>query len=442
MKEGSNKTGGIMALALSTVAVGFLLAAGSNAQTDFSGIPEPGAPVFWADAAVFRGTSPDEGVIEISYKILNPNLTYVQRNDKFIANYEIDMILRHKDNPQVASATHAESYSVPSYRETRNQESYLLNQLQMTAPPGEYKLELTLLDRTSQRSFARIIDLTVPRFPEGGYALSTPLFCRTSATPPVPEKFVKFGLAVLPQVTRSFGGKEEEVPVYLEVYSPGDTTRELLLEAVSFNRYQNHTRVDSVRFFPKAGGIMPVLLNIPLREFEPGECRLTIRLSDGSHLLTDEIVSMFRVEWSLHSMMGNDWQMVVDQLVHIAAPKELSALREAAPEERESMFEAFWKSKDPTPETPDNEWKNEYYRRIRFADTHYTNPYHRGWRTDFGMVYIKYGEPDQVERYPFELGQKPYEIWYYYSQGRKFVFVDTKGNDDYQLQPPYDGGRY
>jgi GWxTD domain-containing protein len=272
--------------------------------------------------------------------------------------------------------------------------------------------------------------------------MSTPLFCRAAAAPPVPEKFAKFGLAVLPQVTRAYGSKEESASIFLEVYTPGDTTPELVLEAVSFNRYQNHTRIDSVRFAPQASGINPVVLNIPIAEFEPGEITLTLKLSDGSRALVDDLVAMYRVEWSLHSMMGHDWQLVVDQLVHIAAPKELKALRDAEQEDREEMLEAFWKSKDPTPETPDNEWKNEYYRRIRFADAHYTNPYRRGWRTDFGMVYIKYGEPDQVERYPFELGQKPYEIWYYYTQGRKFVFVDAKGNDDYQLQPPYDGGRH
>lgn len=412
------------------------------AQAEFSEVPAPGAPVFWADAAVFRGESADEGTIEVSYKILNPNLTYVQRDDKFIANYEIDAILRHGDNPQVASASHAESYSVPSYRETRSRDGYLLNQLRLTAPSGEYKLELLLHDRLSNRSFKRSLDIIVPAFPDGGYSLSTPLFCFAATEPPVPEKFIKYGLAVLPHVTRSYGGKEESIPIYLEVYTPGDTTVELFLEAVSHQRFQNHTRIDTAKFFPEASGPTPILFNIPLQEFEPGECRLTLKLSDRSRVLADEVQSMYRVEWSLHSMIGRDWKLIVDQLVHIAAPKELKALREAKQEDRLEMFDAFWKAKDPSPETPDNEWKNEYYRRIRFADAHYTNPYRRGWRTDFGMVYIKYGEPDQVERYPFELGQKPYEIWYYYAQGRKFVFVDMKGNDDYQLQPPYDGGRH
>jgi len=55
------------------------------------------------------------------------------------------------------------------------------------------------------------------------------------------------------------------------------------------------------------------------------------------------------------------------------------------------------------------------------------------------MVYIKYGEPDQIDNHPFELERKPYLVWYYYMQRRTFVFEDSRGDGDYQLEFPYDG---
>jgi GWxTD domain-containing protein len=311
--------------------------------------------------------------------------------------------------------------------------------MEMTAPPGEYKLEITLRDRISNRSFSRILEVRVPEFWDNVYSFSSPLFCGVTGDFPVPEKFIKHGMAVLPKVSRSYGAMQEEVPIYLEVYTPGGVVTELSLIARSFHRYQNHTREDTLRFVPSPSNVTPVLLDIPLSEFVPGECQLTLTLTDGERALTGEVEAVYQVEWSLASMLGHDWNQVVDQLVHIAEPKKIKALRDAPEDKRLEMFNAFWKGKDPSPDTPENEWKNEFYRRIRFADVHYTNPYRRGWQTDFGMVYIKYGEPDQVERYPFELGSKPYEIWYYYAQDRKFVFEDTKGNGDYQLQYPYDG---
>jgi hypothetical protein len=64
-----------------------------------------------------------------------------------------------------------------------------------------------------------------------------------------------------------------------------------------------------------------------------------------------------------------------------------------------------------------------------------------GWKTTRGMIYIMYGEPDELEDYPFELSRKPYQVWLYYrlSPPRKFLFIDEWGTGDYELQPPYNG---
>ncbi len=409
------------------------------AQTEFSGIPEPGSPVFWADYAVFWDLPTNESRVEIAYKVPNPNLTYIRRGDQYIASYEINALIRDDDNPQVTTASHKESYAVSTFRETRSRDSYLVNKLEVTVPPGSYQLEVRIRDVISDRKYLRTSLLTVPDYAGRDYSLSSPLYCAAPPEETLPARFQKYGQPLLPKVTRAYGAAGETVPIYLEAYTPEDTTVQMMLLADSFHRFQDYTRHDTLRFTPAAENPTPLILNIPIGEFRPGEVELTLTLLADGQTVVEELKSSYRIEWSLQAMMGQDWETVVDQLVHIGEPKEIRALRDADEEDRLSMFKAFWKAKDPTPDTPENEWKNEYYRRIRFADAHYTNPYRRGWKTDFGMVYIKYGEPDQIERYPFELGQKPYEIWYYYSQGRKFVFVDSKGNDDYQLQYPYDG---
>ena len=64
-----------------------------------------------------------------------------------------------------------------------------------------------------------------------------------------------------------------------------------------------------------------------------------------------------------------------------------------------------------------------------------------GWRTDRGRILITFGEPDQIDDYPFVANRWPYQEWHYYQQGRyrKFVFVDINEDGDYRLQYPYDG---
>ncbi|NNF58038.1 MAG: GWxTD domain-containing protein, partial [Rhodothermaceae bacterium] len=127
----------------------------------------------------------------------------------------------------------------------------------------------------------------------------------------------------------------------------------------------------------------------------------------------------------------------IAQLRYVARDREIRAIRNAAtPEEQLRLFRAFWERRDPTPGTARNERMEEYYYRVSFANDEYGRLTDQGWNTDQGEVYIRFGEPDIVERHPFNYGTKPYEIWYYNRHGRRFVFVDDNGMGDYELLIP------
>jgi len=82
-------------------------------------------------------------------------------------------------------------------------------------------------------------------------------------------------------------------------------------------------------------------------------------------------------------------------------------------EEREHFIEQFWKRRDPTPATDVNEFKQEHYRRIAYANEHFANSV-AGWMTDRGRVYIVYGPPDEIESHPQgDRGKPPFEQWLY-----------------------------
>src|SRR5262245_29722614 len=68
-------------------------------------------------------------------------------------------------------------------------------------------------------------------------------------------------------------------------------------------------------------------------------------------------------------------------------------------EERDQFIEQFWLRRDPTPDTVENEYKEEHYRRIAYANEHFASGV-AGWRTDRGMIYIKHGPPDEIESHP------------------------------------------
>src|SRR5260370_22437224 len=71
----------------------------------------------------------------------------------------------------------------------------------------------------------------------------------------------------------------------------------------------------------------------------------------------------------------------------------------ATDDEREQFVEQFWLRRDPTPSTVENEFKEEHYRRIAYANQHFASGI-SGWKTDRGRIYITHGPPDEIEATP------------------------------------------
>jgi len=119
-------------------------------------------------------------------------------------------------------------------------------------------------------------------------------------------------------------------------------------------------------------------------------------------------------------------------------------------EERDNFIEAFWARRDPTPDTEENEFKEEHYRRIAYANEHFAAGI-PGWKTDRGRIYIMYGPADEIDSHPSggtyerpieegggETSTYPFEDWRYrYLEGIgqeiNIEFVDTCMCGDYHM---------
>ena len=119
-------------------------------------------------------------------------------------------------------------------------------------------------------------------------------------------------------------------------------------------------------------------------------------------------------------------------------------------EERENFVESFWKNRDPDERTPTNEFQEEHYRRIAYANEHFTSGI-PGWMTDRGRIFIIHGKPDEIEAHPsggqyqrpyHEGGGStatfPFEIWWYrhlpgVGDDVELQFVDQSGSGEYKL---------
>jgi GWxTD domain-containing protein len=158
---------------------------------------------------------------------------------------------------------------------------------------------------------------------------------------------------------------------------------------------------------------------------------------------------------ALKQELGSTYKKWLNQDVRwIITPEELSAFKQLSnDEERDQFIENFWLRRDPTPDTPENEYKEEHYRRIAYANEHFPagKP---GWMTDRGRIYIVFGAPDEIDSHPSggtynrpmeegggETSTYPFETWRYryieglgsHSQEVMIEFVDSCMCGDYHM---------
>jgi len=112
--------------------------------------------------------------------------------------------------------------------------------------------------------------------------------------------------------------------------------------------------------------------------------------------------------------------------------------------DRDLFIKAFWHQRDPTPGTPQNEYKEEQLKRFAYANAYYKRGTPReGWMTDMGRMYIILGPPSSIERFDSEAGIHPCQVWYYYGDKAKglptyfaIIFYQRGGAGEYKLYNP------
>jgi GWxTD domain-containing protein len=159
-----------------------------------------------------------------------------------------------------------------------------------------------------------------------------------------------------------------------------------------------------------------------------------------------------KIKKGLKELEGPYKQWLNEDVIYIIAPEERSAfLQLETNEEREQFIEQFWLRRSSNPDLPDNDFKEEHYRRIAYANEHYASGI-PGWKTDRGHMYIVWGPPDEIESHPtggtydrpMEEGggstsTYPWETWrwrYLEGMGEQNVimeFVDPTSTGEYHL---------
>jgi len=141
-----------------------------------------------------------------------------------------------------------------------------------------------------------------------------------------------------------------------------------------------------------------------------------------------------------------DWLQLVGY--HIQPIEKDVFLQLRNDRDRDAFIETFWKQRDPTPGTPENEYQDELVKRFKYVNEFFSRGTTRpGWQTDMGRYYMILGPPQSIERFDATLGLVPAQAWSYYGDARKelppqfvLVFFQRGGVGEYKLYDPVSDG--
>ncbi len=261
-------------------------------------------------------------------------------------------------------------------------------------------LQLIVTDKISERYFKKIRDVTMDKYENNSFILYNPLYTNN--------------------LTKNYSNSRGEASsISLTVYIKEDKRYRFKVKFLNNNS-----------IFIEEGGYL-----------EYGYNYLNINLTKEQIDMVDtlqcdiEYDSIYTYSFPLaekRDIEHIDFIEKVNQLLYIASKAEMTKLKNAKISQIDSLWQDFWKQRDPIPTTIKNESEIIYFKRIKYTNEHFST-YKDGWKTDRGMIYIKYGPPDDIENHSFEIDSPPYEIWYYSNTRKKFIFVDKYGLGDYQL---------
>jgi len=141
-----------------------------------------------------------------------------------------------------------------------------------------------------------------------------------------------------------------------------------------------------------------------------------------------------------------DWLNLV--AYHIQPVEKDVFLRLKNDRDRDLFIDTYWKQRDPTPGTPENEYRDEIIKRFQYVNEFFGRTTTReGWRTDMGRIYMVLGPPASIERFDATLGLVPCQSWSYYGDARRdlppqfiLLFYQRSGVGEYKLYDPVSDG--
>ena len=426
MIETPTRTGlAVLALVLLLFAGGSPASGGFDV-TDVPPFPSLTRPRFQVNSANYLGANGPEVVL--AFRIPYSELFFTEETDEngavsYVAEFDLIMVLSDGKR-QIGGDLWNETVRVENEAETESKRRWHRRLVRIPAEPGRITAEVRIMERDSGRSSVSSWEVQVPDYASERLSLSSlwVVDCeKDEGAPELPPRGwildSRFG-EPLGQICVRGDVYRRELPGPLEL-----TWR--ILDARQRTLQESHVAV-------AGGDLVPFSLLPDLDALWLGTYVFEVEVEAGGKKARRRFE--FQMDETMVSL-ANDMEQSLELVRLIASKAEIQVLEDAPAEGRPEAWAKFWAERDPTPGTAENEFKQSFFERVRYANENF-GVMEAGWRSDRGRIYIKYGQPEEIESRPSRLDGLAVEVWTYLDLGLRFVFVDYDGFGRYELYQP------
>lgn len=396
--------------------------------------------------------SPEEGpYVETYLSIAANSINFVKKeNGKFQGKVEITLIFKQNDSIVSHKKLNLNS---PEVEDSAKTYFSFLDVQRFILPNGKYDLELKLKDLNSDKNSISATDEVLVDFNNSEVQISGIELLETKYKTENENILSKNGFDLIPFPFGFYSKYMEELSFYIEIYN----TKEILGEGEKFLLKAYIESFDSKKimndyFFQKilnSSSVVPFIYDFPIKELPSGNYNLVVEAIDKEENVLERNYIFFQrsnpeldrkpinlADVSIENTFVAQYSNIdtlsdlIKSTVPIASPREQYTIAEILQNSNvvnlQRFFYHFWVTRNQI--DPHNEWK-KYQAKVNIVNRFYSSQIFRGYETDRGIVYLKYGPPNTILDAPYGPGTAPYEIWHYYQLGSKqsnakFIFYN------------------
>ncbi len=422
---------------LFTIILGVLLLS-INLSPSFSQEFLPKPELFKLDILNFYSTEGTRSRVDIYVEIPLKNMEFIKsktQKNTYISKFDLNIDVKDRSGNVIYNNVSKEEVSTQETgQEYLSQNSQILTR-NMFLPPGEYDVYVSVYEQGTKNKTEKEKKIKVEDYSSSPLSISDVMIVSRLLSNDGKK-------TITPDVGRNVAAIDTFYLFYYIYKNNDDEKIDVNCRILDPEKKEVYVKKETIDITSGLAFQNQVFMPVPTSELGYGKYTIEITAASNNYnSSTDSYFDNVAIDFPLPM---KDIDILVEQIQYIAKGDEMDHIRNGkSDQEKQKRFLEFWKKKDPTPNTKRNEVMQEYYRRVNAANKFFGNVYSPGWRTDMGMVYIIFGEPSNIERHPYDMDSKPYEIWDYYNDNKQFVFVDNTGFGDYRLiSPIWDTFRY